>query len=257
MELTWLDSNSWLIEMGNKRILLDPWLVGPLTFGNAPWFFQLDRPVPRPIPDKIDLILLSQGLEDHAHRPTLQELDHSLPVVASPNGSQVVTALGYGNVTTLNHGQNYTFDHGITITAVPGAIVGPGAKENGYILTDLETNEKIYYEPHGFHDPSLQTQGPINVLITPIVGAKLAFVIPVLQGGKKALQACQWLQPQAIIPTAGLGSGTYSGVLAKVLTEDGSIDGFKALLHQANLDTTVIVPTPGEPFQPLNPKLVP
>ena len=34
MHLTWLDSNSWLIEMGGQRILLDPWLSGPLVFGN-------------------------------------------------------------------------------------------------------------------------------------------------------------------------------------------------------------------------------
>jgi len=40
MYLTWLDSNSWLIELAGKRILLDPWLVGDLTFGNLTWLFR-------------------------------------------------------------------------------------------------------------------------------------------------------------------------------------------------------------------------
>lgn len=52
MELTWLDSNSWLIDWGNKRILLDPWLVGPLVFGGAEWLFKAERTACRPIPDR-------------------------------------------------------------------------------------------------------------------------------------------------------------------------------------------------------------
>jgi L-ascorbate metabolism protein UlaG (beta-lactamase superfamily) len=37
MNLTYFDSNSWLIEIDGKRILLDPWLVGDLTFGSLTW----------------------------------------------------------------------------------------------------------------------------------------------------------------------------------------------------------------------------
>ena len=40
MQLTYLDSNSWLMEISGKRILLDPWLVGDLVFGNLPWLFK-------------------------------------------------------------------------------------------------------------------------------------------------------------------------------------------------------------------------
>ncbi|MGD1912253.1 MAG: MBL fold metallo-hydrolase, partial [Rivularia sp. (in: cyanobacteria)] len=28
MYLTYLDSNSWLLEIGGQNILIDPWLVG-------------------------------------------------------------------------------------------------------------------------------------------------------------------------------------------------------------------------------------
>lgn len=119
MELTYLDSNSWLIEMAGKRILLDPWLVGSLMFGNTPWLFKGDRPQDRPIPENIDLILLSQGLPDHAHVPTLEQLDHALPVVASPNAAKVVESLGYQTIHTLEHHQKYTIDN-LEILALKG-----------------------------------------------------------------------------------------------------------------------------------------
>ncbi|MEM1369418.1 MAG: MBL fold metallo-hydrolase, partial [Cyanobacteria bacterium P01_H01_bin.15] len=32
MHLTYLDSNSWLIELAGQQILLDPWLVDDLVF---------------------------------------------------------------------------------------------------------------------------------------------------------------------------------------------------------------------------------
>ncbi|HEY9867030.1 MAG TPA: MBL fold metallo-hydrolase [Candidatus Obscuribacterales bacterium] len=35
MYFTWLDSNSWLLEIGGKQILIDPWLVGALTKGQS------------------------------------------------------------------------------------------------------------------------------------------------------------------------------------------------------------------------------
>ena len=43
MHLTYLDSNSWLIEIGSQKILLDPWLVGSLVFGNLPWLFKGEK----------------------------------------------------------------------------------------------------------------------------------------------------------------------------------------------------------------------
>ena len=44
MYLTWLDSNSWLIEMGGKRVLLDPWLVGSLIFWESALAIQRRPP---------------------------------------------------------------------------------------------------------------------------------------------------------------------------------------------------------------------
>ncbi len=137
MQLTWLDSNSWLIEIGGKRLLIDPWLVGPLVFANLPWLFKGERQTPRAIPENVDLIVLSQGLEDHAHPETLKQLDKNIHVIASPAAAKVAQEFGYSQVITLGHGDTYSFDNSVEIRAVPGSLVGPTLVENGYILKDL------------------------------------------------------------------------------------------------------------------------
>jgi L-ascorbate metabolism protein UlaG (beta-lactamase superfamily) len=249
MHLTWLDSNSWLIEMAGQRILLDPWLIQPLVFGNLPWFFKGDRPTSRSIPENIDLILLSQGLEDHAHPPTLEQLDRSIPVVASVNAAKVVQKLGYRNVTTLAHGESYTHASLVKIQATPGSPIGPLLVENGYVLTNLTTNTTLYYEPHGHHSPSLKEVAPIDVVITPIVDLGIPLFGPILKGRKSALQVVEWLQPQVIIPTAAGGDVVFEGLLVSFLRSEGSVEEFRDLLAQNHLTTKVVEPKPGERFE--------
>ncbi|MEY2984400.1 MAG: hypothetical protein RLZZ568_1017, partial [Cyanobacteriota bacterium] len=168
MQLTWYDSNSWLIDFGGQRILLDPWLVGALTFGNTPWLFKGDRPRPLDMPEGIDLILLSQGLEDHAHPPTLNVLAKTLPVVGSPKAADVATGLGYQTVTGLAHGQKFVLNDRLEIWALPGSPIGPTLVENAYVITDLATGLRLYYEPHGFHSAQVKSLGQIDVILTPI-----------------------------------------------------------------------------------------
>jgi L-ascorbate metabolism protein UlaG (beta-lactamase superfamily) len=249
LNLTWLDSNSWLIEIAGKRILLDPWLVGPLVFGNLAWLFKGERTQPRVIPENIDLILLSQGLEDHAHPPTLKQLDRNIPVVASPNGAKVVQQLGYTQVTALEHGQTFTLAHQVEIKAVPGSPIGPTAIENGYVLKDLVNGYTLYYEPHGYHSPILKELAPIDVVITPVIDLKIPLLGPVIQGQKTALEVCQWLQPQFILPTAAGGDVKFEGLLMSILRTEGDVAELSNLLAQNNLPTKVIEPKPGERWE--------
>jgi L-ascorbate metabolism protein UlaG (beta-lactamase superfamily) len=249
MFLTYLDSNSWLIEIGGKRILLDPWLVGPLVFGNIDWLFKGTRRTERPIPDHIDLILLSQGLEDHAHPPTLKQLDRNIPVVGSPNAAKVVQALGYTSVTALPHGESFTLNQSVEIKAFPGSPIGPTVLENGYLLKELESSLTLYYEPHGYHSPSLKQAAPVDVVITPIIDLVLPLVGPFIKGTKSALEVAQWLQPQVMLPTAAGGDVEFEGLLIKFLSAVGTAAQFQATLEQNHLKTRVIEPTPGTRFE--------
>jgi L-ascorbate metabolism protein UlaG (beta-lactamase superfamily) len=246
MYLTYLDSNSWLIEIEGKRILLDPWLVGSLVFGNLSWLFKGDKKVTRPIPENIDLILLSQGLEDHTHPPTLKQLDRHIPVVASPNAAKVVKDLGYDRITSLSHGEKFTLDEIVEIKAFPGSPIGPQLVENGYLLKDLRNNKTIYYEPHGYHAQAIEEYSPIDVVITPIIDLKLPLLGSVIKGQKSALEACQWLQPQVILPTAAGGDIVFEGLLNSFLTASGTTEDFRNMLAINNLNTEVIEPTSGE-----------
>lgn len=248
MNLTYFDSNSWLIEIDHLRILLDPWLVGKLTFGNQAWLFEGSKNKPLPIPENIDLILLSQGLEDHAHPPTLKELNKNIPVVASPNAAKVVKGLGYSNITTLEHHQSHQIGQ-VTIKAVPGSPVGPTLIENGYIITGSESGKNIYYEPHGYHSDSLQEAAPIDVVITPIINLKLPLLGAVIKGQETALKLCQQLNPQVILATAAGGDLDFKGVINSILTAEGSVEDFRGLLAKNNLATKAIDPQPGETIE--------
>jgi L-ascorbate metabolism protein UlaG (beta-lactamase superfamily) len=248
MYLTWLDSNSWLIEIGKQRILLDPWLVDSLTFGNLDWLFKGSRPQNHPIPENIDLILLSQGLDDHAHPPTLKQLDRNIPVVGSANAAKVVQELGYTQVTTLAHGETFTLNH-VEIKATKGSSIGPNVVENGYLIKELETNFTLYYEPHGYHDPLLKSAAPIDVVITPIMDLALPIIGPIIKGTNSALEVAKWLQPQVMLPTAAPGDVIYEGLLINLLRAVGSIEEFRSLLAQNNLSTQVIEPKPRERFE--------
>ncbi|MCU0565002.1 MAG: MBL fold metallo-hydrolase [Oculatellaceae cyanobacterium Prado106] len=248
MNLTWLDSNSWLIEMGGKRILLDPWLVGDLTFGNLTWLFKAEKRTQRPMPEAIDLILLSQGLEDHAHPPTLEQCDRHIPVVGSANAAKVVEKLGYTQVTALAHGESFTLDNAVTIQAVPGSPIGPTLVENGYLVSDRLQGTKLYYEPHGFHSPILKDLAPVDVVIAPIVDLSIPLLGPVIKGSTSALQAVEWLNPKLIIPTAAGGDVNFGGLLMSILKEGGGIENLRKLLADRQLPTQILEPEPWKTF---------
>ena len=249
MNLTYLDSNSWLIEIDGQKILLDPWLIGDLTFNNADWLFRSTKNNPQPIPENIDLILLSQGLEDHAHPPTLKELDKQIPVVASPNAAKVVKELGYTTITTLDHKESFQLKDKVSIEAVPGSPIGPTLTENGYIIKGLESGKSIYYEPHGHHDDYLKEAAPIDVIITPLVSLKLPLVGAVVKGQEAALQVCKWLKPQVILSTAAGGDIDSQGLLTSMIKADGSVNKFDELLKQNNLSIKAIDPQSGETIE--------
>ncbi len=245
MQLTWLDNNSWLIELSGKNILLDPWLVGDLIFGNQPWLFHGTKTVTHPVPANIDLILISQGLPDHAHLPTLEILDRSIPVVCSPNAAQIVHKLGYDKVIVLAHGESYYFAD-IAIKAVPGSPVGPTTIENGYILRG---DCSLYYEPHGNHSPELASEAAIDVIITPLIDLKLPLIGAVIKGQSTSLTLCELLKPQYIFPTAAGGEVKFEGLLVSILHTEGTVTEFQNALAARSLTTKAIEP---QPWQPVN-----
>ncbi|KAG7367861.1 beta-lactamase-like protein [Nitzschia inconspicua] len=154
-------------------VLIDPILEGPLDFGIPDIFTGTKRILPTtgltellPL-QHIDCLLLTQGLDDHAHVQTLtklrncDEFSNDTPIVAPLSAKSALEASGwYGttnNIRFIEHGQETqivpqqqqqqqqqgaarTSRHHTTplsIRATIGALVGPPwqKRENGYLLT--------------------------------------------------------------------------------------------------------------------------
>jgi len=248
MQLTYLGSNSWLWQWENLNILVDPWLVDDLVFANLTWLFRgIRQEKPPQLPERIDLILLSQSLEDHAHKPTLKILDKTIPVVGSPNAAEVAEELGFETVTSLPHGETYTLQEKIEIRALPGAPIGLD-QENAYLLTALTPQQRLYYEPHGFPPKEVKEYSPVDVVINPIVNLELPLAGAIINGKESAVQLAQWLKPQAIIGTAAGGKVDFEGVLLSLLKAKGSAEEVRTHLQQNDLNTEIIEPQQGEPI---------
>ncbi|MEO0757345.1 MAG: MBL fold metallo-hydrolase [Cyanobacteria bacterium J06648_16] len=243
--LTWLDVNTWQLNLGKLTILIDPWLLGDLVFNNTGWLIRGQRPTPVPIPSRIDLLLLSQGLADHAHPETLAALDKQIPVVASANGADVARNLGFQSVHALAPGETYKLSDQLQIQALPGAPIGPFVTENAYLLTLMATGHTIYYEPHGYPAKQLESMRDVDVAITPIVSLKLPLAGPVIRGGEGAIEVAKLTHPQVILQTAEGGEVTYTGLLSTMLQQSGGAEQLRSQLAEANLDTRV------EPLRPM------
>ncbi len=246
MNLTWFGSNSWLIEMAGERVLLDPWLVGDLVFGNMPWFIRAFHTKPVSIPENVSLILLTQGLPDHAHPETLKQLDRKIPVVGPSSAAKVAKSLGFETVTALPPSETLSWKQ-IEIKAFPGAPLGPQAVGNAYVLKDLESQTTLYNEPHGYYSKTLKETAPVDVVLTPLVGLNLPVLGPFIRGNNYALDLIQMLQPQVVLPTTTAdGDVKFTGLLNQFISAQGSLNEFCDRLRQTLPTAQVIAPTPSQ-----------
>ncbi len=251
MKLTWIDLNSWMFQLGGKTVLVDPWLVDPLVFYGQPWLFMAYHKVPPAItPEtlpKIDLILLSQGVDDHCHVPTLKQIDRAIPVIASPTAAKVVHKLGFQQVTALSHWQEITIDQ-LTVQAVLGAEIQPGQVENGVLLTDRTTGKRLYYEPHSFPVQEAQRIGQVDVAIAPVIGQIFPLLGQVIMGPEQAMELVETLHPRVFLPTTR-GDIRASGILPMLIKSVGSVEEFRDRLSTSQAETQLLVPNPGEPVE--------
>ncbi len=247
MNLTRIDLNSWLVQMAGHTILLDPWLTRDLTFYGQPWLFRARQanPIftPQTLPT-IDILLLSQGLDDHCHRPTLAQLDHALPVVASAAAAKVVSDLGYQNIHLLKPGASYHLGD-LEIQAMSGAQVGMDL-ENGYLLRDHSSGLSLYYEPHGASSAnSAYVPSQADILLVPVVGQIFPLLGQVIMGKTEVLGLVQQLQPRFVIPTTQ-AEVTIEGILPNLTQTIGSLEEFRHALARDYPEVKFLTPAPGE-----------
>ena len=104
------------------------------------------------IKEDIDIILLTQGLPDHCHIPSLEILRKDIPLICPKSAKGIVEKLGFKSINILKPSEKMNLLN-ISIEATAGAPVPQ--VENGYIVKD-EEEKGFYIEPHGFFDNNLR-----------------------------------------------------------------------------------------------------
>jgi L-ascorbate metabolism protein UlaG (beta-lactamase superfamily) len=218
LRATYFGANGWLLDFDGCRVLLDPWLTGPLEFPPGPWFFRAELQQAWPVPEGLDLLLLTQGLPDHCHPETLALLDPTLTVVGSAAAATKARQLGFQAVNSLAPGER--FHHGeLTLTASAGAPVP--RVENGYLLQHPAGS--LYVEPHGFLSADLPSQA-VDAVITPVLDLGLPLVGAFVKGMQVLPQLLERFQPRVVLASTSGGDVRYEGALTRILWQKGSME---------------------------------
>jgi hypothetical protein len=242
---TYLGANGWLLQFGDTRILVDPWFTGPLTFGPGGWLLKGELRSPQPVPERLDLLLLSQGLADHCHPPSLALLPKSLPVLASYTAAMKAKRLGFQRIIPMVPGQRHP-EPPVTVVAVPGASVPQ--LENGWLL--LHPAGNVYIEPHGF--PAAKPPPfPAKTVITPVVDVGLPVAGDFVRGQSALPELLRRFQPAIVLASTTGGDVRFRGLLASFLRVRGTPADAAALVAAQESPCRFIDPVPGVAY-PLN-----
>lgn len=231
---------------GALRLLVDP-VFSTLDFG-LPLLYQGrkkalggQKDLLSAVVRETDLVVITQGIDDHAHKPTLERIHRLCPAMRyliPPSAKAILTAAGIPStqITILRHGDRWTsaMVEGVTIEALPGALLGPPwqTRENGYLFCTRSAGGRdvaTYYEPHGCDETLLAlvsrqlAKRKVDAVIAPIVSQQLAFgswlpSYPLVFGAEEAVALVQAVQADYLLPLDN-GNLDQEGLLAGMLEQ--------------------------------------
>jgi L-ascorbate metabolism protein UlaG (beta-lactamase superfamily) len=118
MQIRYIGHACIAVEMAGKRILCDPWWLGPAYTGQ--WY---PYPIPQPDPgdsEHVDFLYISHGHEDHLHFPTLKAISREatlvIPKFRDPAMRDFLRTLGFRRIVEIGHGQRRQLAPGIRAT---------------------------------------------------------------------------------------------------------------------------------------------
>ena len=212
-EATYLGSNGWLIKFEKTNIIIDPWLTGDLVFPPGEWFFKgtLDNDIL--IEENINMVLLTQGLPDHCHIPSLKKFKKDIYIICPNSAKEILEKSGFTSIKVLKPSEKI-YQQGLEIEATAGAPVPQ--IENGYIVKDDE-GRGFYLEPHGYLDENLKSQ-EIDAVITPTINLELPLVGSFVKGADVLPKLINTFNPKYILSSTAGGEAKYSGLLNKFIS---------------------------------------
>ncbi len=200
--------NSWWLDWGGTRLIIDPWLTGSEIDGGR-WFNEQWHATPPVSPAQAppaDAILVSQSYNDHCHLDTIGLLPGDLPLLATPKPlARLRKAFPERECrpVPLFPQEEMTLD-GLSIRALaPRRRIDPIY----YAVVIRRESEVILIAPHGFELDAGQVASlqhhRIRLLITTFATVEL----PAILGGKvnpglpNARRLVEQLQPDYVVNT--------------------------------------------------------
>lgn len=246
MELRRLDDyQSWALETGGRRVVIDPWLTHEMSLPPGHWLFGRRRAAPQPLTTwlPIDAVVLSAHFSDHLHPETLRQLPLTTPVFGSQGAAKHARKLGFTHVTALRDGEQATVLPGLTATAIAPDF--PYAHNSLGFVFEAE-GARVYFETHIVNFERAKTRvGTVDCLVAPMQSVRVAG-IPFVQSPERSVEVAKVLQPKQWLPTGDdpqLAHGLFHSLL---ITYRGAREEFAPMLKAAGLATRFVTPAPGE-----------
>ena len=209
---TYLGSNGWIIEFNEIKIIIDPWLTGDLVFPPGEWFFKGTLENDIAVPSDIDLILLTQGLPDHCHIPSLKNFERNIDIICSKSAFSTLEKLKFKSIRVIEPKQKFIYK-GLNIEATLGAQVPQ--IENGYIVENEDGG--FYIEPHGYFDKTIISR-KLDAVITPTKNLELPLVGSFIKGADVINDLITCFNPSFVLSSTVGGEAKFSGILNKFIS---------------------------------------
>ncbi|WP_288262981.1 MBL fold metallo-hydrolase [uncultured Prochlorococcus sp.] len=221
-EATYLGSNGWFINFTKTNLIIDPWLKGDLIFPPGKWFFKGSLEQEISINESIDIILLTQGLPDHCHIPTLNMFRKDIPIICPKSAVSKLEKIGFSSINILQPTEKTNLCN-LSFEATAGAPVPQ--IENGYIVRD-DNNNGFYIEPHGYLDENIKKQN-LDAVITPTKNLELPLVGSFVKGADVIPKLINKFNPKFILSSTVGGDAKYSGFLNNLI----SVEEYKEAIN--------------------------
>lgn len=203
--ICWLSHASFLIQLGGKRILIDP------VFGHIPFYKRkIHAPYRVEELDQIDYLLISHTHYDHFDKASIRALDRLKPKALIPLNMAKKLQKMAPNIHSqeLDWYESYQ-DADLTITFVPARHWGRRSLFDknsvlwgGYILT--YQNKNIYFagdSAFGTHFEEIGKRYKIDIALLPIGGYKPEFIMKENNlNPQEAFDAFKKLKAKQMIP---------------------------------------------------------
>jgi len=157
--------------------------------------------------------LLTQGLPDHCHVPTLEMFRKDIPIICPKSAVETLKKIGFNSIKELKPTEK-TNHFNLSFEATAGAPVPQ--IENGYIVKDDQDNG-FYIEPHGYLDENLNKQN-LDAVITPTKNLELPLVGSFVKGADVIPKLINKFNPKFILSSTVGGDAKYSGFLNNLIS---------------------------------------